>query len=148
MTLQFTYYFRHWKKDFYTRKGIPSTKKIVALTWINKKYWTNVKVLIWIKSIPNLVHIKRRKSFSVPDSLILTLFSIKTVFLQFWFFILNFLREYVRVWNRQHFTGYCSPGLGWSWYDTLCHGDHLGYQIRLLFAILNLHVAFIGIEQF
>ena len=32
----------------------------------------------------------------------------------------------------------CSPGLGWSWYVTLCHGGHLGYQIRLPLAIQNL----------
>ena len=30
------------------------------------------------------------------------------------------------------------PGLGWSWYVTLCHGGHLGYQIRLPLAIQNL----------
>ena len=31
-----------------------------------------------------------------------------------------------------------SPGLGWSWYVTLRHGGHLGNQIRLPLAILNL----------
>ena len=31
-----------------------------------------------------------------------------------------------------------SPGLGWSWYVTLCHGGHLGYQIRLPLVIQNL----------
>ena len=29
-------------------------------------------------------------------------------------------------------------GLGWSWYVILCHGGHLGYQIRLPLAIHNL----------
>ena len=31
-----------------------------------------------------------------------------------------------------------SPGFGWSWYVTLCHGDYLGYQMRLPLAIQNL----------
>ena len=37
-----------------------------------------------------------------------------------------------------HNIFFCGQIKKWSWYITLCHGSHLGYQIRLPLAIENL----------
>ena len=50
-----------------------------------------MKRLIWIKSIPNLVHIKRWKFFSAPNILISAWFRINMVFFTVYLFFLFFL---------------------------------------------------------
>ena len=87
--LKTSYQMQKKKKKILTLKKkrisstVPKTFAYIYI-YINKKYWTNVKVLIWIKSIPSLVHIKRCL-FQWPKSPFPPYSIVFTFFLSVWF---------------------------------------------------------------